>query len=136
MTKLTVSNFSSINSAHLELGDLTVIVGPQASGKSLLSKLNYFFVQLLNDQYSLVGEDKDIEHFKEFIREKFLEWFPITAWGENKFTIEYEAGSVQMRFSRNEYKRKLSNNFCITFSSFFEDHYASLLSEFREAIIK
>lgn len=36
MTKLVVSDFAQIARAEVEFGDLTVLVGPQASGKSLL----------------------------------------------------------------------------------------------------
>jgi predicted ATPase len=40
--KLTVNNFSVIKHAELEFGKITVLIGPQASGKSLLCKLAYF----------------------------------------------------------------------------------------------
>ena len=36
---LTVKNFSVIKEARLEFGKITVLIGPQASGKSLLCKL-------------------------------------------------------------------------------------------------
>lgn len=36
MTTLTVRNFAQIENASIEFGDLTVLVGPQATGKSLL----------------------------------------------------------------------------------------------------
>jgi hypothetical protein len=40
--KLTVKNFSVIKDAELEFGKITVLIGPQSSGKSLLCKLAYF----------------------------------------------------------------------------------------------
>ena len=46
MRKLTVKNFSVIKDAEstpLEFGKITVLIGPQSSGKSLLCKLAYFF---------------------------------------------------------------------------------------------
>ena len=39
---LTVKNFSVIKEAELEFGKITVLIGPQSSGKSLLCKLAYF----------------------------------------------------------------------------------------------
>ena len=42
MRKLTVKDFSVIKEADLEFGRVTVLIGPQSSGKSLLSKLAYF----------------------------------------------------------------------------------------------
>jgi len=35
MRKLTVKNFSVIKEAELEFGKITVLIGPQSSGKSL-----------------------------------------------------------------------------------------------------
>jgi hypothetical protein len=42
MRKLTVKNFSVIKDAELDFGKITVLIGPQSSGKSLLCKLAYF----------------------------------------------------------------------------------------------
>ena len=42
MRKLTVKNFSVIKEAELEFGKITVLIGPQSSGKSLLCKLAHF----------------------------------------------------------------------------------------------
>jgi predicted ATP-dependent endonuclease of OLD family len=39
MRKLTVKNFSVIKDAELEFRRITVLIGPQAEGKSLLCKL-------------------------------------------------------------------------------------------------
>jgi len=39
METLTVKNFGPIREAHLELGKVTVLIGPQASGKSVLVKV-------------------------------------------------------------------------------------------------
>jgi predicted ATPase len=47
MRKLTVKNFSVIKDAELEFGKITVLIGPQSSGKSLLCKLAYFFGQIV-----------------------------------------------------------------------------------------
>src|SRR6059036_3407661 len=35
-TSLDVKNFAQIDHAHIDFGDLTLLVGPQATGKSLL----------------------------------------------------------------------------------------------------
>ena len=50
MRKLTVKNFSVIKDATLEFGKITVLIGPQASGKSLLCKLAYFFEQVVPER--------------------------------------------------------------------------------------
>jgi predicted ATPase len=47
MRKLTVKNFSVIKEAELEFGKITVLIGPQSSGKSLLCKLAFFLTREL-----------------------------------------------------------------------------------------
>jgi predicted ATPase len=46
MKKLIVNGFGPINNLDLEVKDYMVFVGPQASGKSTVSKLLYFFDEL------------------------------------------------------------------------------------------
>ncbi|MBH3339061.1 AAA family ATPase [Pseudomonas mendocina] len=43
MANLTVNNFLSIKKAVLELKRVTILIGPQAQGKSLITKLVSFF---------------------------------------------------------------------------------------------
>lgn len=50
MTKLKVENFGPIKSVDVNLGDLTILVGPQASGKSLFLEL----FKLVIDKNSIV----------------------------------------------------------------------------------
>ena len=40
---ITVKNFMVIKEATMKCGDITVLVGEQATGKSLLAKLRCFF---------------------------------------------------------------------------------------------
>ncbi|GEM_PF-5131704 len=43
MNKITIQRFRQIRSLSIEIKDILVFIGPQASGKSTLSKLVYFF---------------------------------------------------------------------------------------------
>jgi energy-coupling factor transporter ATP-binding protein EcfA2 len=81
MRKLTVKNFSVIKEAELEFGKITVLIGPQASGKSLLCKLAYFLegelpgiaVESLLDRYSWTD-------FLQAVGREFTERFLTTGW--------------------------------------------------------
>ncbi len=55
---LTVKNFGPIREAHLELGKVTVFIGKQASGKSVLAKLLMIFSDAIQDRKinSLMGQ--------------------------------------------------------------------------------
>lgn len=72
MEKLIVKNFKAIEYAEIEVNDLTFFIGQQASGKSTLAKLIYFFKtlgqfignELLYQQnsYETLQIEKKIEH--------------------------------------------------------------------------
>lgn len=131
-TRLVVNDFSCIVSADFEVSGLTVLIGPSASGKSILSKLIFFFNDLLNDQWQTLEEGKGINSFKTLVKEKFKEWFPVEAWGDGKFQIEFYSGEYQVRISRIEYRKKLGDNMRVWLSPFFEGQYEYALSALKE----
>lgn len=132
MITLKVKDFSAISDATLSLGRLTLIIGPQASGKSVLCKLNYFFIELLEDQNRYIAEGRSLDYFKDYIKEKFSQWFPISAWGNKRFTISFEAGSYSIRLVRTAAKNELSSNFRLFISDDFINIYADALQKFQD----
>ena len=48
MENLQVRNFLVIKSADFEVGQINLIIGSQANGKSVLAKLLYYFRDFLN----------------------------------------------------------------------------------------
>ncbi|MCW3640474.1 AAA family ATPase [Burkholderia cenocepacia] len=130
---LKVQDFSCIKSAEISVARLTLLIGPQASGKSVLSKLIYFFIEIFDRQLRAVEEGNGLPEFKESIAAEFSRWFPSEAWGKNKFSITYTVGDFQIKFIRSTYGRKVSDTLRITmskaFTSFYEDtarEYAAL----------
>lgn len=65
MKNLSVSSFGPIAEANIDFGDLTLFVGPQASGKSVLSQLmkllvDKFHIRKVLQQYGYIwGKDTD-----------------------------------------------------------------------------
>jgi len=82
MRKLTVKNFSVIKEAELEFGKITVLIGPQASGKSLLCKLAYFLSkEVLDIAVGRAQNEFEFSAFEEEVKKRFLDWFPRSGWG-------------------------------------------------------
>ena len=59
MQKIVIRNFGPIQEATIELKGLTVLIGEQASGKSTVAKLIYFFKTFKNDLFNLVRYDSE-----------------------------------------------------------------------------
>ncbi|MCW5654143.1 ATP-binding protein [Hydrogenophaga sp.] len=123
MMRIKVEDFSCIKKADLTFGRLTVLIGPQASGKSVLSKLAYFFLDLISEQYERLLEQKSFEAFAEDIKGLFSDWFPVAAWGNNKFKIEFELGEYKLRLTRTSYDESIRNNLRLWTSPLVKEHY-------------
>jgi len=94
MRTLTVKNFSVIKEAKLEFGKITVLIGPQASGKSLLCRLAFFFSQFLPEYANNVARHrppfKDIDRA---IQQRFVDWFPSISWSSAESQISFASDS-------------------------------------------
>ncbi|MGO9316412.1 MAG: AAA family ATPase [Terracidiphilus sp.] len=103
MRKLTVKNFSVIKEAELEFGKITVLIGPQASGKSLLCKLAYFLGPILSEfAATSAASDKPWEQFIEDTRNQFRLRFPPYAWRNSTYSIRYEEGLYGVSVNASE----------------------------------
>lgn len=114
MQKLRITNFLGIKNAEIGLDGLTVLIGPQASGKSIIARLIYFCNEYFADfdEISLMKN----EHKRTYDarkKEVFLKIFPSYSWHEDGFDICYsndrhqlnlksKAGSSSLELSTSE----------------------------------
>jgi energy-coupling factor transporter ATP-binding protein EcfA2 len=71
MEKLKVKSLGPINDADIEFGDLTLLVGPQASGKSILLQL----IKLIMDRHNIPSVLKQNNYEWGKNKENFLDLF-------------------------------------------------------------
>jgi predicted ATPase len=92
MQRITIENFGAIQSADIEVKKVLVLIGEQASGKSTIAKLIYFFKSLKDDLFSQIySNPTEFEVPKSLIlliREKFYDFFGSTFHLPN-FHIKY-----------------------------------------------
>ena len=130
MKKLVIKNFLAIDFAEIEFAQFTIIIGPQASGKSLMCKLNFFFWDLLiSDQQRFIYERSSLEKFEDFIKAKFMEWFPVSAWGDKVFEIRFYCAKFEIGLTGTGAKEKSAGNMEVTFSDAFENFYNNAFDE-------
>lgn len=133
MLRIKVENFSCIKHADLELGRLTVLVGPQASGKSVLSKLSYYFIEQLLQQHIAVVDGKPFDKFEAEIKSRFAEWFPVSAWGDKKFKIQFEHGDFSLTLTRSSYGKSIKDTVRLAASRQVKELYSSLMEALKSA---
>ena len=127
MQKIVIKNFGAIEYAEIEIKKVLVLIGEQASGKSTIAKLIYFFKSLkenLKSESFLFAQEKipkytDIDtYFREFIKIKFYDFF-----GSTLNFLNFEV-RFYYSFQKNRYIQlnlDLNKNLCLIFSENFLD---------------
>jgi predicted ATP-dependent endonuclease of OLD family len=79
MQKIYVKNFGAIPEAEIEIKKILVLIGPQASGKSTIATLIYFFRGLGNNILRQMLRDRNVlyKDFTEVILNRFKELFGV-----------------------------------------------------------
>ncbi len=106
---ITVKNFMVIKEATMKCGDITVLVGEQATGKSLLAKLRYFFWNyqeilphsVIWDSLQDSKGDCTKEH-KEEQTKFFNELFPNIKNVKNEFSLFFESGDISIFIKKDK----------------------------------
>jgi predicted ATPase len=109
MQRIVIKNFGAVKDADIELKKITVLIGEQASGKSTIAKLVYYFKTLrddfLTEFYSkvIIKKEKTID-FNRICEEKFYNLFgSITHLP--KFEISYYLSKEKYIFLTIENKK-------------------------------
>ncbi|WP_122549799.1 AAA family ATPase [Pseudomonas viridiflava] len=92
MAHLSISNFLAIKSAKVKIRRINIFIGPQAQGKSIISKLVYYFKEFSLDVLDSALEAHDKRQFDSANKEKFEKIFPAYAWEKSTFLIVYDVG--------------------------------------------
>ncbi|MBK8807441.1 MAG: ATP-binding protein [Bacteroidales bacterium] len=89
MEKLIIEKFAGIKSLEIDLTHINVLIGPQASGKSVSAKLIYFFKSFFLEikkgvENEVTRREINAEHIS-----KFINYFPKESWPDENFSIKY-----------------------------------------------
>ncbi|MDO8586810.1 MAG: ATP-binding protein [Armatimonadota bacterium] len=107
--RITIRDFAGIKSVDLDLRRINILIGPQATGKSICAKMLYFFKGFTSQLFtSLENQDEESKRgFDLSILRKFEEYFPPQSWPDSPFAARYEIGDLFVEVSRAEDKKKI-----------------------------
>jgi len=127
MERLQIRNFLNIKEADIDVGKINLIIGPQASGKSIIAKLLYFFHEFTFTSYliTIIGIRRQTQIKKERIA-TFQKYFSKYSWIEQKFDIIYQINDIEISIS---HKRNKSGKLSIRF-----DYSKNLIDLYRKLI--
>lgn len=91
---LEVQNFAQIDRAQIEFGDLTVLVGPQATGKSLLLQWLKLAIDHNEVVHALKEAGHDVGTVDNLLNLTFGEGMA-KAWDDEKTSVRFQAKAVR-----------------------------------------
>lgn len=127
MEKITIKNFLIFDDVEMEIKRFNILIGEQASGKSLLAKLVYFFRSISSICVSSLKSERDINDLSKILSKQFSNYFPTKYWNEDKeFEIRYQSGDFLFTITSD---LELEFNSRIEFSDMFIEFYNHILSK-------
>jgi energy-coupling factor transporter ATP-binding protein EcfA2 len=110
MQKIIIKNFRAIEYAEIELKKVLVLIGEQATGKSTIAKLIYFFKTIQDDFFVQVYESGDVD-LEKLISRKFIEFFGLV---KGDFEVEFWFDEEMcLKIFNPEIKISLSGNWSL-----------------------
>ncbi|MFN7860987.1 MAG: AAA family ATPase, partial [Pseudanabaena sp.] len=139
MQKIIIKNFGAIEYAEIEIKKVLVLIGEQASGKSTIAKLIYFFKSLRDDVFNQIYQDQKRDYFDEnldvisVLQEKFYNWFGSTNNFNDDFEIKFYYNfeldkSLILSLSQDKAIR------CEFSPNFFNDKFKDLIGEIKKLL--
>lgn len=126
--KLIVQNFADIQNIEICLNKINILIGPQASGKSICAKLLFYFKNFVWEILNAVEDGQSKRQLDSSYIKRFEEYFPQDSWGDKQFVLRYEIADTFIQIERVNEKKKLK------FS--YSDFYKKEISAFRKYIDK
>lgn len=91
--KIIIKNFGGLKKVEFELRNINILIGPQASGKSVAVKLLYFFKKFTSEMLKSLENGDNKRKFDKKQKERFTTYFPKESWPNDSFLIEYRIGN-------------------------------------------
>lgn len=132
MEKLTVRNFINLKEVDFEISKINIIIGYQATGKSLIAKLVYFFKSFLIDYKDAILKNVAKNVFEKDILEKFELIFPKYAWEGQEFQLAYQYHEYQIFVENKMSSNKLK--LCLQYSESLKNTFKKLRKAYPKKI--
>jgi predicted ATPase len=146
MQKLVIKNFGPIRELEMDVPNCLVLIGPQASGKSTISKAIYFFKSLrddlvrfiydktLNESFDFNNQDSKLE-FKKQITAKFIGFWGTTRHLPISFRMKFTYGRTNSYLSLTVEEGFIRSNFSPDFTKGINDLFEAgnrIIAKHRE----
>lgn len=132
MQKIEIRNFGPIKELNLDIKDFSILIGPQASGKSTVAKTIFFFKSLNDDlvKYFIDSVEKNdfsksIGTYAKSIRQKYLDYFGASTHLNGLHLKYYYTERIWISITIETNHKYITPNF----SEQFKDEFKNLVKE-------
>jgi ABC-type phosphate transport system ATPase subunit len=91
--KIKIENFGGIKEMEFEFKSISILIGPQGSGKSVTVKLLYFFKNFISEITKSIDAEENKRELDNKQKESFINFFPKESWPKGSFKITYTLNS-------------------------------------------
>ncbi len=102
--KIIIENFGGIKKASIQLNRINIFIGPQASGKSVVAKLVYFFRTSIGNLIDGGLSHVTLEAIREGESLRFEKYFPSNNLGKNDFYLKYQINKESITIIKQQGK--------------------------------
>lgn len=120
--RLLIENFAGIKKVEIELNRLNILIGPQATGKSIVAKLFFFFKGFLKEIFITVDNQETKRELDKRLIGRFEDFFPSDSWGREEFRVRYELAEQFVEMTGAGGRRSRPS---LTYSEYFNKMMAS-----------
>lgn len=128
--KIVIKNFSVIDDVEIDIKKINLLIGPQATGKSVIAKLVYFFKNIKKEMYATIMSGEGKRELNKRIRNIFNGIFPDYFLKEKSFELKYHFGDYFITIT-NE-KAKSYESIKISYSDNFSKQFTTLLQYYNK----
>jgi predicted ATP-binding protein involved in virulence len=134
--KLIIDKFAGIDHIEMELGEITLLIGSQATGKSISAKCLFYLKSFVFDLFAGIGDQKSKKEVERSFLKKFEEYFPPQGWTP-EFLIRHEIENLdtgETIFVQLE--KQSDSNLKLKYSDFYKKEYTALREKYKKLISK
>ncbi len=134
--KLIIDKFAGINHVEIEVGEITVLIGSQATGKSICAKSLFYLKSFLFDLMNGIGSQKTVKEIEKSFIKRFEEYFPSQSWTP-EFLLRYEIQvleSPEILFVQLE--KRMETGLRLKYSEFYKKEYSAFREKYKKYISK
>lgn len=126
MERIEIKDFVGIKDITLDVKPINVLIGPQASGKSVVAKLLFYFKSFISEIINAAERSKQKRELDQDFKSRFYEYFPSSSWGNTYFKISYYVDEYSIEIYRKRTTKKSLPEVGLKYSEFFKDEFVLL----------